>query len=171
MITGELKTRIDAVWNDFWSGGISNPLEVMEQLTLLLFINGLDEAQTKAERKANRTGNPIENLIFGDGDFVPEGAARGRPFSDLRWDQFKHFAPADMYDVVSRYVFPFIQQRSVGTTHGQHMQGARFTIPTPALLQKAVDGLAPEGPDDLFSKADLDRLFASLQALADNASA
>ena len=129
MITGELKTRIDAVWNDFWSGGISNPLEVMEQLTLLLFIKGLDETQTKA----NRTGNPIENLIFGDGDYVPEGAAQGRPFSDLRWDQFKHF--------------------------------------TPALLQKAVDGLAPEGPEDLFSRADLDRLFASLQSLADNASA
>ena len=55
MITGELKSKIDAVWNDFWSGGISNPLEVMEQLTYLLFIKGLDEQQTLKENKANRT--------------------------------------------------------------------------------------------------------------------
>ena len=62
MLTGELKTKIDAVWNDFWSGGISNPLEVMEQLTYLLFIKGLDERRTLAERKAHRTGKPIYDL-------------------------------------------------------------------------------------------------------------
>jgi|GEM_PF-5500360 len=55
---GDLKSKIDAVWNDFWPGGISNPLEVMEQLTYLLFIKGLDEQQTLAENKANRTGEP-----------------------------------------------------------------------------------------------------------------
>ena len=68
MITGELKSKIDAVWNDFWSGGIANPLEVMEQLTYLLFIKGLDERQTLAERKANRTGQPIEDPVFANGD-------------------------------------------------------------------------------------------------------
>ena len=62
MITGELKSKIDAVWNDFWSGGISNPLEVMEQLTCLLSIKGLNEG------KANRTGKPTEDLIFAKGD-------------------------------------------------------------------------------------------------------
>ena len=64
MITGELKSRIDAVWNDFWSGGISNPLEVMEQLTYLLFIKGLDEQQTRAENQAQRTGKPIIDPLF-----------------------------------------------------------------------------------------------------------
>ena len=59
MVTGELKRQIDEVWNDFWSGGISNPLVVMEQLTYLLFIKALDEQQTLAENKANRTGKPI----------------------------------------------------------------------------------------------------------------
>ncbi len=54
MITGELKSKIDAVWNDFWSGGIANPLEVMEQLTYLLFIKGLDERQTKHPTTDNR---------------------------------------------------------------------------------------------------------------------
>ena len=64
MITGELKSKIDAVWNDFWSGGIANPLEVMEQLTYLLFIKGLDERQTLAERhgtyRVRSPGQPLE---------------------------------------------------------------------------------------------------------------
>ncbi len=78
MVIGELKSRIDSVWNDFWSGGISNPLEVMEQLTYLLFIKGLDERQTLAENKANRTGQPIDDPIFPDGeDFKPDGIAVG----------------------------------------------------------------------------------------------
>ena len=78
MVTGELKSRIDAVWNDFWSGGISNPLEVMEQLTYLLFIKGLDEQQALAENKANRTGEPIEGEIFPEEqEFRPEGRAEG----------------------------------------------------------------------------------------------
>jgi type I restriction enzyme M protein len=155
VITGELKSKIDAVWNDFWSGGISNPLEVMEQLTLLLFIKGLDEAHTRAERKANRTGQPIENPIFPDGTFTPEGKTTGRPYADLRWDRFKHLSAAEMYDVVDNYVFPFIQARAANTTHGKHMKGARFTIPTPGLLQKAVDGLDAIPMEDRDTKGDV----------------
>ncbi len=102
MVTGELKSRIDAVWNDFWSGGISNPLEVMEQLTLLLFIKGLDESQTREERKANRTGKPIENVIFPDDTFTPEGKTGGRPYADLRWDHLKNLPAKEMFDVVLR---------------------------------------------------------------------
>lgn len=155
MITGELKSKIDAVWNDFWSGGISNPLEVMEQLTLLLFIKGLDEAQTRAERKAARTGKPIEEAIFPEGIFTPEGKANGRPFADLRWDRLKHLSAKEMYDVVDNYVFPFIQERSATSTHGKHMKGARFTIPTPNLLQKAVDGLDAIPMEDRDTKGDV----------------
>src|SRR3954466_7773355 len=104
MVTGELKAKIDAVWNDFWSGGISNPLEVMEQLTLLLFIKGLDETQTRAERKANRTRAAIERPIFSDGTFTPEGKTTGRPYADLRWDRLKNMPANEMYDVVENYV-------------------------------------------------------------------
>ena len=155
MITGELKSKIDSVWNDFWSGGISNPLEVMEQLTYLLFIKGLDERQTLAERKAHRTGKPIEDPVFPAGTFTPTGAASGRPYDDLRWNHFKNFAAADMYDVVSRYVFPFLQTRAADTTHATHMEGARLTIPTPALLQKAVDGLDAIPMEDRDTKGDV----------------
>jgi type I restriction enzyme M protein len=166
MITGELKTKIDAVWNDFWSGGISNPLEVMEQLTLLLFIKGLDEAQTRAERKAHRTGEPIEAPIFPDGKFTPEGKATDRPYADLRWDRLKNFEAKEMYDVVENYVFPFLQERTVASTHGKHMRGARFTIPTPGLLQKAVDGLDAIPMDDRDTKGDVYEYMLSKIATA-----
>ena len=62
MLPGEIKSQINAVWNDFWSGGISNPLEVMEQLTYLLFIKRLDELHTLAERKAHRTRRPRSSV-------------------------------------------------------------------------------------------------------------
>jgi type I restriction enzyme M protein len=75
-VTGELKSQIDSVWNDIWSGGVSIPLEVMEQLTYLLFIKALDERQTLAENKANRTGNPIVDVVFPDGEFKPDRTAR-----------------------------------------------------------------------------------------------
>ena len=142
MITGELKTKIDSVWNDFWSGGISNPLEIMEQLTYLLFVKGLDERQTLAENKASRTGLAIDEVIFPEGEhFLPEGLDTSRPYRDLRWSKFKHFPAAKMFEVVDKYVFPFLHQRAEESTHGKHMRGARLTIPTAGLLQKAVDGL------------------------------
>ena len=64
MITGELKSKVDRIWNTMWSGGISNPLSVIEQLTYLLFIKGLDELHTRKEHKAARTGKPIEEPVF-----------------------------------------------------------------------------------------------------------
>lgn len=64
MITGELKSKIDRIWDAFWSGGISNPLEVIEQITYLLFIRRLDDLHTLAEKKANRLRQPIENPVF-----------------------------------------------------------------------------------------------------------
>ncbi len=77
MITGELKSQIDAVWNAFWTGGISNPLEVIEQITYLLFIKRLDELHTAEEKKANRLGRPIENAIFEKDE------------QQLRWSRFQ----------------------------------------------------------------------------------
>ena len=156
MITGELKSKIDAVWNGFWSGGISNPLEVMEQITYLLFIKALDERQTLAENKANRTGQPIDEVIFvEDEEFKPEGLVSGRPYGDLRWSRFKHMVAADMFEVVDNYVFAFLQQRAEESTHAKHMKGARLTIPTPALLQKAVDGLDSIPMVDRDTKGDV----------------
>ena len=167
MITGELKSKIDAVWNGFWSGGISNPLEVMEQITYLLFIKALDERQTLAENKANRTGQPIDEVIFAENkEFRPEGLVSGRPYGDLRWSRFKNMTAADMFEVVDKYVFPFLQQRAEQSTHAKHMRGARLTIPTPGLLQKAVDGLDAIPMVDRDTKGDVYEYMLSKIATA-----
>ena len=167
MITGELKSKIDAVWNDFWSGGISNPLEVMEQLTYLLFIKALDERQSLAKNKANRTGQPLDEDIFPEGEqFKPEGLVEGRPYDDLRWSRFRNMAAAEMFDVVGTYVFPFLQQRAEESTHAKHMRGARLTIPTPGLLQKAVDGLDAIPMVDRDTKGDVYEYMLSKIATA-----
>jgi type I restriction enzyme M protein len=150
-MTGELKTKIDRIWDAFWSGGISNPLEVIEQVTYLLFIRRLDDLHTLAENKANRTGKPIEKPVFPDG--VDE---QGRPWSDLRWSKFKDFDSNVMYEVVDSRVFPFLRTLGVdGSTYSQHMEGARFTVPTPGLLVKAVDMLSDIPMRDRDTNGDL----------------
>jgi hypothetical protein len=76
-----------AIWNSFWSGGISNPLEVMEQITYLLFLRRLDELHTLEENKSQRLGKPMERRIY------PEGKDdKKRDYNDLRWSRFKNFA-------------------------------------------------------------------------------
>ncbi len=151
MLTGDIKSRIDRIWNDFWSGGISNPLEVMEQITYLLFLKRLDELQTLAENKASRLGEAIESPVFPAGN-----DDKGRAYADYRWSNLKNLAPADMFTVMSEHVFPFL--RTLGSdrsTYGKHMQDARFTIPTPALLAKAVDGIDGVPMEDRDTKGDV----------------
>ncbi|MFZ0530010.1 MAG: class I SAM-dependent DNA methyltransferase, partial [Propionicimonas sp.] len=128
MITGALKGKVDRVWDAFWSGGISNPLEVIEQITYLLFIRRLDELQTLAEKKANRLRQPIENPIFGDDQQL------------LRWSGFRDQSPEIMYELVSDHVFGFLRSLGGnGSTYSHHMRDARFTIPTAQLLSRVVD--------------------------------
>lgn len=151
MLTGTLRSQIDQIWNAFWSGGISNPLEVIEQITYLLFLRRLDDLHTLEENKATRLQKPMERRVF------PEGKdPRKRPYADLRWSRFKHFAPADLFEVVSEHVFPFL--RTLGgddSTYAHHMKDARFTIPTPALLAKVVDLLDHVPMEDRDTKGDL----------------
>ncbi|SOT46204.1 N-6 DNA methylase [Burkholderia cenocepacia] len=151
MLTGEIRSQINAIWDSFWSGGISNPLEVMEQITYLLFIRRLDEMHTLEEQKAIVTGKPQVTRIF------PLGKdEKGRDYNDLRWSRFKNFAAPEMYTVVGEHVFPFL--RVLGgqdTTYAHHMKDARFTIPTPGLLAKVVDMLDRVPMDDLDTKGDV----------------
>lgn len=128
MITGDLRSKIDQLWNAFWSGGISNPLEVIEQITYLMFLKRLDDLHTAKERKANRTGRPIENPIY-DADT-----------DTLRWSKFRDLGPEQLLRTVRDDVFPWL--RMLGgkeSKYGVHMKDARFTIPTASLLTKAVD--------------------------------
>ncbi|HWO42234.1 MAG TPA: class I SAM-dependent DNA methyltransferase [Candidatus Eisenbacteria bacterium] len=151
MITGDIKNQIDRIWDAFWSGGISNPMEVIEQLTYLLFIKRLDDLHTLEENKANRLKQPMARRIF------PEGKdAKGRSYEDYRWSRFKNFAPAEMYTVVAEHVFPFLRTlNGTDTAYGRHMKDARFTIPTPALLAKVVDMLEHVPMEDRDTKGDV----------------
>jgi len=128
MLTGELRSKIDNVWNAFWAGGIANPLEVIEQITYLLFMRGLDEAHTREENKANRLGKPMERRIFPQGkDKI--GKNGGVAYEDMRWSRLKNRDPATMFEIVSEHVFPFLRTMAeAGTAHATHMKGARFTI-------------------------------------------
>lgn len=126
MITGELKSKVDRVWDAFWSGGISNPLEVIEQITYLLFVRRLDDLETLEERKT-RLGAAGE-LRFGSDQ------------QELRWSRFKNEEPAVMFATVGERVFPFLRTLGGdGSTYGEHMKDARFTIPAPQLLSRVVD--------------------------------
>jgi type I restriction enzyme M protein len=155
MLTGEIRTQIDRIWDSFWSGGIANPLEVIEQITYLLFLKRLDELHTLEERKASRLGQPVGRRVFPEGrDGRGEGG--GRPYDDFRWSRFKHFAPAEMYAVVDEHVFPFLRDLGGdGSTYSHHMKGARFTIPTPGLLARVVDLLDGVPMDDRDTKGDV----------------
>src|SRR5438876_3185987 len=151
MLTGELRNQIDRIWDAFWSGGIANPLEVIEQITYLLFLRRLDDLQTLQELKAERLKKPIERRIF------PEGKdAKKVRYEQLRWSRFKNLEPREMYTVVSEHVFPFL--RTLGgdeSTYAHHMKDARFTIPTPALLAKVVDMIDQVPMEDRDTKGDL----------------
>ncbi len=162
MITGTIKSQVDKVWDAFWSGGISNPLEVIEQITYLLFLRRLDDLQINAENKARRLGTPVEHRVF------PEGSDdRGTPYEDLRWSHFKNFSPAAMYKVVDEHVFPFLRTLGGnGSTYTHHMKDARFTIPTPALLAKVVDLIAEVPMEDRDTKGDLYEYMLSKIATA-----
>lgn len=150
MITGELKSKVDRIWDTMWSGGISNPLSVIEQLTYLLFIKRLDELQTLKEAKAARTGKPIEDPIF------------SKKQDSLRWSRFKQTAPEVMFRTMQMEVFPFIKALGSGhddperaSTYTHHMKDALFMMPTPRVLANVVDQLDSIDMADKDTKGDL----------------
>ena len=150
MITGELKSKVDRIWDQMWSGGISNPQTVMEQLTLLLFLRGLDEAQTLEERKARARGTAVERVIFPEGtDDIPvldeegEKIAKGRAYADLRWTKFRSLEPRDMQEAAENHLVPFLRRiGSEGSPLRRHMAGVRYEIPT-ARLRVRFEGRVP----------------------------
>jgi type I restriction enzyme M protein len=154
VVTGELRRQVDRVWDAFWSGGIANPVEVIEQITYLLFIKRLDDLHTLAENKAARLGRDIEDPIFPEG--YDSDLPSRRPFSDLRWSRFTNFSPAEMYEVVGEHVFPWLRRLGAeGSSYARNMRDARFTIPTPQLLTRVVDLLADIPMDDRDTKGDI----------------
>jgi type I restriction enzyme M protein len=150
MLTGELRNQIDRIWDAFWSGGIANPYEVIEQVTYLLFLKRLDELQTLEEKKAALTRKPIARHVF------PEGKDRlGLAYQQYRWKNLKNSAPDVMLDRMRDHIFPFLQKMGDGSSYAQFMRDARFTIPTASLLVKVVDLISEIPMDDRDTKGDL----------------
>lgn len=145
MIKGELRNKIDRIWETFWTGGITNPLDVIEQFTYLLFIKQLDDVETTKENEANFLGVEVDPMFPGD-------------CQKYRWSRFKNLGSADeMYDVVANGVFPFIKNlhQDGDSAYSKYMGDAIFKVPTAAMLTKIVDGIdkLELGEDD--SKGDL----------------
>jgi len=163
MITGELKSQVDKIWAAFWTGGISNPLTVIEQFTFLLFLRRLDENQQREEKKAHLIGSEIENALY------PPSHQK------LRWHSFKNADPESLFalftqpqaDCNNLSVFEFMKQLgSEAGVFAQYMKGATFMIPTPKLLDQVVQMIDQIKMDDRDTKGDLYEYLLSKIATA-----
>ncbi len=165
MLTGQLRSQVDAVWNAFWTGGISNPLTVIEQFTYLLFIRRLDELQTAKESQANVLGEPIEEPLFTEGE------------EPLRWSRFKNDAPPVMHTrftkgvkrVDGELVTVFEHMKNVGNEAGRFselMIGATFMISKPSVLSRVVDLIDAIDMDNRDTKGDVYEYMLSKIAAA-----
>ena len=146
MITGDLKSQIDKIWTDFWTGGISNPLTVIEQFTYLLFIRRLDEIQLKKEKQANLVGVAIKDPVYSDEE------------KPLRWSSFKNNDPETMYRLFTKEngVFDFMKNVGAkGSIFADFMKGATFMIPNARLLDMVVQQIDKIQMEDRDTKGDL----------------
>ena len=139
MITGELKNKIDSLWDIFAAGGLTNPLEVIEQITYLMFIHDLDEADNRRAKECAMLGLPFQS-IFAEEVVIGERSING---TQLKWSVFHDFPADRMYSVIQEWVFPFIKtlHSNKNSAYSKYMDDAIFKLPTPLLLSKVVDSL------------------------------
>ena len=139
MITGEIKNKIDSLWDAFAAGGIVNPLEVIEQITYLMFIKDLDDIDIISAKEDSMLGIKHET-IFKEKVVVND---REIDATKLRWSSFKHLEAKKMYDLMQNEVFPFIKNLHAEkeSAYSKYMSDAIFKLPTPQLLQKVVSAL------------------------------
>lgn len=170
MLNREIRGQIDKLRDALWSGGVSNPLTGVEQITYLLFIRRLDEIQTREEAKAQALGRPLDRIIFPTGKDkleTPGFREGGCPFELMRWSRFKNEKPERMYEILDGHVFPFL--RTLGGAESimaAHMKGARLAFTKPALLDKLVQGLDAIPMDDRDTKGDVYEYLLSMIASA-----
>ena len=143
MITGEIKNRIDTIWDYFWNAGMTNPMTVLEQMTYLFFMKMLDDKQLQEEANAAAWGNRLMNPIFKEGEWYNEETEKNVPYNDMRWSVFKNTGSDNMFRMVRDNVFPFIKTigEEDGSAYSRFMKDAIFSIPKPRTLQNIVDGI------------------------------
>ncbi len=163
MITGELKNQVDKIWEAFWTGGISNPLTVIEQFTFLLFLRRLDERQQLAEKKAHMIGSKLTDKLYDEAHSL------------FRWHTFKNTDPETMFGLFTQpqpacdNLTAFEHMKQLGSDAGvfaQFMKGATFMIPTPKLLDQVVQMIDKIQMDDRDTKGDLYEYLLSKIATA-----
>ena len=144
MITGELKNKIDSLWDVFAAGGLTNPLEVIEQITYLMFIHDLDDTDNKNARECAMLGLPFKS-IFSDQVMIGERTIDGQ---QLKWSTFRDLPATKMYETVQEWVFPFIKNlhEDKNSAYSKYMDDAIFKLPTPLVLSKVVSSL-----DDIYA--------------------
>lgn len=140
MITGATKSKVDAIWQKMWEGGITNPIEVISQLTYLMFMRSLDEKELESEKMEQMLGTELDR-IFPETYHNSYGAEI--PGDQLRWSRFKDLPAQEMYRVVNEFAFPFIKQLGDESAFAKAMESATFGFPAgkPSLLERAVDGV------------------------------
>ena len=144
MITGELRSKVDSIWDTIWTGGITSPITVLEQITYLMFMKLLDDNQLKAEATASIIGVQLKKKVFQDGICViSENPRIETEYKNLRWNVFHNFEPGEMLTNIQTYVFPFIRTIGEGkdTAFSRYMKDTVFLIPTAKVLAKVVDGI------------------------------
>lgn len=143
MITGEIKNRIDSIWDSFWTGGITNSITILEQMTYLFFMKMLDDTQLKKEATANVLGITIKEPIFKDGTWHNPDTDKEVAYSNLRWHKFINFDAEKLYGTISKDVFVFIKTLNEGkeSAYSRFMENATFLIPNPRTLVKLVEGI------------------------------
>lgn len=144
MITGEIKSRIDQIWDTFWTGGITNSLTILEQMTYLFFMKMLDDAQIKKEANAEILKASVDNPVFKEGEqWHNPDTDKDVPYNTLRWHVFKNYEAAQMFNTIRTDVFPFIKNLGEGkeSAYSRFMKDAVFLIQSPRILQKVVDGI------------------------------
>lgn len=150
MITGTIKNKIDKLWEAFWTGGLTNPLDVIEQITYLMFIHDLDDIDNTKSKEAIMLDLPYKSMFDGNIDI----GGREVDGSVLKWSVFHDFPAEKMYRTVQEFVFPFIKNLhdDKNGAYSKYMADAIFKVPTPQLFSKVVDQL-----DEIFeqSKKDL----------------
>ena len=143
MITGEIKNRIDSIWDTFWTGGITNSITILEQMTYLFFMKMLDDAQRTKEANANAWGVAIKDPTFKEGMWHNPESDKDVPYESLRWNVFRNMEAEAMYNIISRDVFVFIKNLNEGkeSAYSRFMQNATFLIQSPRTLTKIVEGI------------------------------
>lgn len=151
MITGEIKQKVDAVWQIFWNNGFTQPSAIFEQITYLLFMKMLDEKQRNQEFIANLTGDSLLNPIFPEGNWHNPSTDQDVPYKEMRWHIFKEMEPGKMLNRVRNDVFIFLRHiGGEGSAYSKAMEDTVFQISNARLLSRVIEGIdeiASEGAD------------------------